>query len=561
MALFQPLSNALAAQRGYLLLWVPLGLAMGIGWYFSLGVEPTSRVYLIFGGGMVVLSIFALLLNEFWRPVTGMCAIVILGFLLAGLRTNLVSAPVMSYRYYGPVQGRIVKIDRSASDAVRLTLDRVILKNTSRARTPLRVRISLHGQQGFITPEPGLTVILTGHLSPPSGPVEPGGFDFQRHAWFGQLGAVGYTRVPVLALFAPEDGAEGLFLHRLRMRISASVQRQMPGEAGAFAAAVITGDRGGMGQATLADLRASNLAHLLAISGLHMGLLTGFVFAALRYLMSLFPALVLRFPVKKIAAVLALLVGAGYLALSGGNIATERAFVMVAVMFVSILLDRRALTLRAVAVAAVIILVFRPEALAGPGFQMSFAATTALVAVFGAMRHWKGVAVPKLLRPVLAVVISSAVAGAATAPIAAAHFNRIADFGLVANLMSVPLMGLVVMPGAVLAACLAPFGGAWIGLGIMEPAIRWILAVAHWVAGLDGALSYVVTPPVSVLPVMVLGFLWVLLWRGGLFGRGLGLVPVIASFVIWGMAERSQLLISDTAGLVGVNGPAGAGIE
>lgn len=424
-------------------------------------------------------------------------------------------------------------------------------------QVPAKVRVSLHGGQGFIDPEPGLTVILTGHLAAPSGPVEPGGFDFQRHAWFGQLGAVGYTRIPVLALYPPEAGAVGLFLHRLRMRISKSVQRQMPGEAGAFAAAVITGDRSGMGQATLNDLRASNLAHLLAISGLHMGLLTGFVFTALRYLMALFPSLVLHFAVKKIAAVLALLAGAAYLALSGGNIATERAFVMVAVMFVAVLLDRRALTLRAVAIAAVIILVFRPEALSGPGFQMSFAATTALVAVFGLMRHWRGVAVPKLLQPVLAVVISSAVAGAATAPIAAAHFNRIADYGLLANLLSVPLMGLVVMPGAVLAACLAPFGLGWIGLAIMEPAIRWILAVAHWVATLEGAVSYVPTPPQAVIPVMAFGFLWVVLWRGRWWVRGLGFVPVVLAFVAWGQAERPSLLISDTAGLVGVMGSQG----
>lgn len=519
MARFHQLNTALALQRGHLFCWVPVCLALGIGGYFALSGEPEIRVY----AGLIAL-VAGLLVLGWWsgenlHPLLVMATLVALGALLAGARAHQVGEPVLGYRYYGPIQGRIIKVDRSASDAVRLTLDRVVLKNMAPAKTPTRVRVSLHGQQGYIEPEPGLTIILTGHLSPPSGPVEPGGFDFQRMAWFDRLGAVGYTRTPVLAFAAAQKGGAGLRLFRLRMNRSHWVQANMPGEAGAFAAAVMTGDRSAMGRGAVDDLRASNLAHLLAISGLHIGLLCGFVFTVLRYILAAWPRLALRIAVKKVAAVGALVAGAGYLALSGGNVATERAFVMVAVMFLAVLMDRRALTLRAVAVAAIIVLVLRPEVLPEPGFQMSFAATTALVAVFGVLRNWRGVQVPKVLRPVLAVVISSAVAGLATAPIAAAHFNRIADYGLVANLLSVPLMGLVVMPGAVLAAILAPFGLGWVGLAIMEPAIRWILGVAHWIAGLDGALSYVPAPGAAVLPMLTLGVLWMILWQGSVRAR------------------------------------------
>lgn len=159
------------------------------------------------------------------------------------------------------------------------------------------------------------------------------------------------------------------------------LQQRIPGETGGFAAAITAGDRSGVGEQTLTALRQSNLAHLLAISGLHMGLLTGFVFAAVRVLFCLVPPVALRWPVKKLAALAALAAGAGYLMLSGGNVATERAFVMVAVMLGAVLLNRRAITLRAVAVAALIVLLRRPESLLSPGFQMSFAATAALVAV------------------------------------------------------------------------------------------------------------------------------------------------------------------------------------
>jgi competence protein ComEC len=269
------------------------------------------------------------------------------------------------------------------------------------------------------------------------------------------------------------------------------------------------------------------------------------------------PALALRLPVKKLAAAVALAAGAGYLALSGGSVATERAFVMVAVVFAAVLTDRRALTLRAVALAALIVLALRPEALVGPGFQMSFAATTALVAVFGALH---GRRLPGRLGGAAAgLVLSSAVAGLATAPIAAAHFNQLAHYGLIANVLSIPVMGMVVVPSAVLAALLAPFGADGIGFWLMGQGLGWILRVAHVVAGLGGAVSHVPAPPAVVLPMIALGALWVVLWRGA--GRAVGLAPVAAAFLVWAMAERPALLISDDGGLVGAMTPAGRAIS
>lgn len=550
--------RAVAGQRGHLLPWAPVCLGAGIGAWFALPVEPGAVAYALLAGLVALAAAGAHRLPEDARPLAGALALVALGALLVGGRAQLLAAPVLEFRYYGPVEGRVVKIDRSASDALRLTLDRVVLRGVAPERVPRRVRVSVHGAQGFVRPEPGLVVIMTASLAPPPGPVEPGGFDFRRKAWFEQLGAVGYTRLPVLALAPPEEGP-ALWQERLRARISAGVQARLAGETGAFAAAITTGDRSAVGRETLSALRESNLAHLLAISGLHMGLITGFVFAALRYGLALAPALALRLPVRKLAAVGALLVGAGYLALSGGNVATERAFIMVAVMFGAVLVERRAVTLRAVAVAALIVLALRPESLVSPGFQMSFAATTALVAVFGAIRgRWPGW-LARWLRPAAAAVISSAVAGLATAPVAAAFFNRIADYGLLANLLAVPLMGLVVMPGAVLAAVLWPLGLEEVGLAMMAPAIRWILGVADWVAGLEGAVTPVPAPGAAVLPVLALGALWLILWQGR--ARMAGVVPMALAFALWAGGERPPLLISDTGGLVGLMGEAGRALS
>ena len=546
-------------QRGHLFPWVAVFYAGGVGCYFALPEEPGAVTWAGLAG---LAACLLLLLGTRWRgslwPVP--LLFVLLGLLAAGQRTAAVAEPVLGFRYYGPVEGRIVGVDRSASDKLRLTLDRVVLADIAPARTPARVRVSLHGEQGFLEPEPGRIVGLTAHLSPPQGPVEPGGFDFRRHAFFQGLGAVGYTRTPAVTL-APAEGGAALWLWRLRMRISAEIRDVLPGATGGVAAALTVGDRSGIPADALEDLRASNLAHLLAISGLHMGLLTGLVFATVRTGLALRPAIALRVDGKKVAAVVALAAGAVYLALSGGNVATERAFIMVAVMLVAVLFDRRALTLRSVAMAALVVLTLRPEALTGPGFQMSFAATTALVAVFGWLRQ-AGDAVPRAprwARGAVALVISSAVAGAATAPIAAAHFNQVPHYGLIANLLSVPLMGSIIMPGAVLAAVLAPFGLHWVGLWIMDPPIRWILWVADRVAALDGALSFVPAPPPAALPLLVLGALFGVLWRHR--SRGAGLLPMAAAAFLWAGAERPPVLVAASGGLVGVMGAEGRALS
>ncbi|WP_370282221.1 ComEC/Rec2 family competence protein [Pseudooceanicola sp.] len=542
------MAAVLAAQRGHLFPWAPVAFGTGIGVYFWLPSEPRAGMLAALGGVFVLATLLALRVRGLVQPVLWALALASLGVLAGAGRTALVAGPVQGWRYYGPVEGRIVGIDRSASDVPRLTLDRVRLAEVAPEDTPRRVRIALHGDQRWIDPRPGATVIATAHLSPPGGPVEPGGFDFRRHAWFLKLGAVGYTRVPVLDLAPPTPGETRLF--RARMAVADRVRAALPGQTGDFAAALMTGDRSGIGEEVSARLRASNLAHLLAISGLHMGLLAGFVFGAVRLLLALWPWAALRWPLHKIAALAALGAAGAYLALSGGNVATERAFVMVAVALAALLADRRALSLRAVALAALIVLALRPEALLGPGFQMSFAATVALVAVFGALREREGRRAPRWLAPVLAVVISSAVAGAATAPVAAAHFNIHARLGLIANLTAVPVMGVLVMPAAVVAALLMPLGLEAIALTVMGLGLDWILFVASRVAESPLALSYIPAPPPEVLPMMAFGGLMLCLWQGRLRLAGIG--PLAVALVLWHGAERPRVLVAETGGLVGV---------
>jgi competence protein ComEC len=545
--------RVLDEARGSLFPWVPVLIGTGVGLWFLLPREPGIVFYRVLA---LVLCSLILLRRAYPSAAPLIVALIclLLGPLAAGLRVNLVAAPVLVFRYYGPIEGRVVEIDRSQADDLRITLDSVVLDRLAPDDTPLRVRVSLHGGDPDFRPEPGSTLILTGHLSPPPGPSEPAGFDFRRMAYFEQLGAVGYTTTPVLLLADPEPGAQQV--NRMRTRLSDAIMARVPGQAGAFAAGAVTGDRSGITQETVAALRDSNLSHLLAISGMNMAFITGFVFAVVRYGLALVPPVALRINTKKVAAVVALAVAAFYLALSGSNVATERAFVMIAVMLVAVLADRRALSLRSVAIAAVLLLLVRPESLLGPGFQMSFAATTVLIAGFAMLdRASLGGRVPRWIMPVVTLVFSSVLAGLATAPLAAAHFNRFTDYGLIANLLTVPAMGVLIMPGAVIAVLLWPVGLEILGLWMMGLGSSWILLVAHWIAGWEGSVTGVATPGPFVLPVMALGTLWMILWQGR--ARLFGLLPVAAAIGVWAAGERPLALVSGDGAVIGLLGPEG----
>ena len=541
----------LESQRQNMMLWSPVVLATGVGAYFGLPFEPPIWASWALGAGAFLWLVLGIWASGLLRLLMLTLLFLNLGYLATVYRSASVSAPILDFRYYGPIEGRVVAIDRSSSKALRLTLDRVHLDRVR--KTPANVRVSLFGfAPAFAL---GDRVALVGSLSPPGGPVEPGGFDFRRYAWFDRLGAVGYSRNPVMLMRPYKDAGNGLWLSRVRRGLATRVAEAIGGQNGAFAAAIITGDRSRIDGEVLQTLRDSNLAHLLAISGLHMGLLTGFVFLLVRHGLALWPRLALRIPVKKIGAVAALAAGFAYLFLSGGNVATQRAFIMVAVVLFAVLLDRPAFSLRAVALAALLVLLMRPESLGEAGFQMSFAATTALVGVFEILRtarwwNWLREHLPRRIMPFLTLLITSATAGLATAPIAAFHFNQISNFGLIANLLSVPLMGLLIMPAAVLALILSVFGLGGFAFWLMGKGVGWILAVAAYFSEIDNAVTMVPTGPLVVLPLIgISGCLFFLLLGRT---RALGIALFAIAITIWAQSERPTVLVNQNAALIGV---------
>lgn len=518
-------------------LWLPVGFGTGIACYFALPVEPAAG----WGAALAGLAALAALAMR-QRPAALLVAFLLmavsLGFAAAQLRASLVAAPVIanSERPWR-IEGRLADL-RGDPQGRRLLLKDLRIEGLPPERTPAVVRVTWRGEasrQAGMALRIGERVRLRAVLRPPAGPAAPGAFDYARAAWFERLGGVGF------ALSAPEtvphlaEGEPGLAdgfveaLARARESVERQVQAALPGPEGAVAVALFTGDAGGIAPAIIEAMRDSGLQHLLSISGLHMALVAGVVFFAVRLLLAAVEPLALAWPVKKLAAIAAFLAIFAYLLLTGGPVPTQRSFLMLAVALGAILVDRQPLSMRLVAWAALVVLLLQPESLLSASFQMSFAAVVALIACHEALGQrfmlWRSGAgwTGRGLLFVGGLALTSLVAGMATAPYAAFHFNRFGFYGLFANLIAVPLTSFVVMPAAVLAALLMPFGLAWPALWLMGQGVEGVLAVARFFAALPGAVGLVPAQPLGLLLLLTLSGLWLCLWRrrwrhGGWFG-------------------------------------------
>ncbi len=551
-------ATAFATERARWVLWIPVFLGCGIAVYFALPAEPVGWS----GPAVLGAALFSVLLCRA-RPslLLAVWALVLgaLGYSAAQLRTALVAAPVLD-RSLGAVhvEGQVVRVE-VLTDGRRLWLVGASVQRLAPSRTPERLRIRIRGAKPAI--RPGDRISVRAALHPPSAPAAPGAFDFARRAYFERLGAVGYAMGPVTVLESGGSPA-GIALEALRQTITRTILDALPGTAGAVAAALMTGERGAIPEDALAAMRDSGLAHLLAISGLHIGLVGGLLFFAVRLSFAVWEGAALRLPIKKYAAVAALVGSLGYLLISGATLPTQRAFLMLCLVMLAVLLDRSPISMNLVAWAAGVILLVAPESLTSVSFQMSFAAVVALVAVYetGVAGRAGRIGHSGLLRQawsyLAAVLLTTVVAGAATAPFALYHFNRFALYGVLANLLAVPLTAMWVMPCAVLSFLLMPFGLEAVGLTPMGWGIEGVVGVAQWVQALPGSIAVIPAMPAWSLALAVFGGLWLCLWRTR--WRVLGIVPVIVGALGAAFVETPDILVSETGKLVAIKGEDGA---
>jgi competence protein ComEC len=542
---------------------LPVAFGTGIAFYFAADHEPVLSVAAAVA--IALCAVAVLLRRQKFFPIAVMIAAVAAGFAIATWKTariahGVLARPMFSVSLTGFVETRDI---RERTDRFVL---RVVTMESARGTTSLeRVRLSV--KKGT-APAVGSFVELKARLLPPLTPVRPGSYDFSRDMFFAGIGASGFVMGAIKAGEAPEGGGLRLrysaVMQGLRDAIDARIRTTLEGDKRAIATALLTGRRDAISQPVNDAMFISGLGHVLSISGYHMAVVAGVVFFAVRALLALFPALTVGYAIKKWSAVAALAAAAFYLLLSGAEVATQRSFFMTAVVLIAVMVDRRAITFRTLAVAALIVLTVAPEALVHPSFQMSFAATLGLVALvqigmprlFATPDHtasaraalWGG-------RELTMLLLASLVAGLATMPYAAFHFHRVTPYGVLANLAAMPVVSPVVMPAGLLGLVAMPFGFDRLFWAIMGFGIDWMISVTQWVAALPGAVGRVPAFGIGPLIAASLGIILLGLLRTPL--RWSGAVLVLSAALWAARVPQPDILISADGRHVGVRGQDG----
>ncbi|SEN31101.1 ComEC/Rec2 family competence protein [Bradyrhizobium sp. OK095] len=548
------------AGAGRLLPWVPVAFGCGIALYFAADHEP---VLWVVASTAVALVLGAVLLrrSRLFAPAI-MIAAVAAGFAMATWKTARIAHTVLAKPLYSVSLSGFVE-----TRDIRERTDRFVLRVTAMEaqRSDVKLeRVRLSVRKGT-APEVGSFVQLKARLMPPLSPLRPGSYDFSRDMFFQGIGASGFAMGAINVAAPPETGGIRLryaaMMQGLRDAIDARIRATLGGDNRAIATALLTGRRDAITTPVNDAMFISGLGHVLSISGYHMAVVAGVVFFAVRALLAPIPGLAVGFAIKKWSAGAALVAAAFYLLLSGAEVATQRSFFMTAVVLIAVMVDRRAITFRTLAVAALIVLAVAPEALVHPSFQMSFAATLGLVALvqvgmpnlFASPDHsttariamWGG-------REIAMLFMASMIAGLATTPYAAFHFHRVTPYGVLANLGAMPVVSALVMPAGLLGLLAAPFGldsPFWWLMGI---GIDWMIAVTRWVAALPGAVGSLPAFGIAPLIVASLGIIVMGLLRTPLRWSG-ALVLLVA--IVWGLSVRQpDILIAGDGQSVAVRG-------
>lgn len=546
------LAASFLAERDRWVLWVPVLIGAGIGAYFGLTVEPPLWT----GGVLFGIAGLAWLRLRLVSVGIGLFA---LGFVAAQGQAMLARAPVLGGRV-GPVavEGRLVEIDPFPQSR-RLLVEPQAIDGIDAAALPKRIRV--RADRGGDALAPGDRLRFRAMLYPPPAPAMPGAYDFQRRAFFDRLGGVGFA----VGRVALAEAAPSPWLNRLeglRAAMTDRIRAVLPGTTGGAASAIITGETHTVPEKDADAFRDAGLAHILVIAGLHMGMLAGLVFGGVRAGLALIPPLALRHPIKKWAAGAALLMCLCYLLLSGVTVSSRRAFVMTGLVFLAVMIDRNPFSLRSLALAAILILLWTPFALTGPAFQMSFAAVGALLAFYEAFRPRFSAALREagpaghVALHGFGIAVTTIVCTVATAPYTVYHFDRFAVYSVVANIVAVPITGLWVMPWGIVSCLLMPLHlEAW-GLVPMGWGIDAIIWIARRVTSWPGAVVTLPAMPFSGLLLVTAGALWLAIWRR--CWRYWGVVPILLGLASIAFVRPPDLLVAGEGRLLALRAADGS---
>lgn len=525
------LENWLETERERLALWVPIALGAGIVAWFTLPGPAHWAAWTALCGALALASLAL--------PAGGRVRLMLMsGALLAAAGCALVWGKALTVGerpiarpVFMQVQGRVVTVEPQPA----LNRTRVTIAPDAALGLPDLIRVNIVDKDWDRSMGRGATLSFRSRLMPPAPPAVPGAYDFAERAYFLGIGATGRALAPIKVVrAAPEHG------EAIRLRLADHIRTRLDGGEGAIAAALASGDRGAISEADADAMRRSGLSHLLSISGLHVSALIGAVVMLIYRLLALSPRLALGAPLMLIAAGGGAVAGIAYTLLTGAEVPTVRSCIAALLILGGLALGREPISLRLVAAGAVIVLIFWPEALTGPSFQMSFAAVAVLIALAEAEwfrrltsardENWG----MKAGRTLLGLFLTGIAIECALTPIAMHHFHQAGILGALANLVAIPLTTFVIMPAEAMALLLDSVGLGAPFWWITGKALSLLLMVAHGVAA--HPLATWALPVASGTPfvVMMLGGLWLLIWHGrvalwGLVAVAGGAVAMLAT--------------------------------
>ena len=516
--MLEKITDTFFAEKERWFSWISVLFGMGIGLYFGLSAEPSLWWTL----GIIEIFILIVILyrkSEEKLLFLSIPAIVLAGFTYIQLDAAYIAkTPRLEGEEAIYVQGRISNVDYNSKQRQRITLEK--MQNFAGEEIKGSYKITLMPYAAEKTFQVGECVELAAKVMPPYPTTMVGGYQFDRKTFFDKINGTGYSlsRVFVIPCGKSQITGESV-IEKIRNKIVKRIESVLPQDEAGIASALIAGVRNGISQRVTNNYRDSGLAHFLSISGLHMSMLAGFMFLLVRYVVVLMPSLALRYDSKKIAAVFAVVMSFVYLLISGYSVPTQRAFLMTLIFLIGVMISRRSISMRTISWAALCVLMVSPVALITPSFQMSFAAVVALIAFYESCRSYVQIKVrdKNIFKIVLVylfgIVVSDFIASIATLPYSIYHFNRVAVYTSLGNLLAGPIIGLWIMPFVLISMLLMPLGLDYIPLKILGYGIHWVNEITAYVSALPHAGVPVMSMPMWGLIAITLGGLWLCLWQ------------------------------------------------
>ncbi len=548
------LEGKLFNQRENSFLWYPVFFALGVAVYFSISFEPPLILSVFIWSFAVAVYLLIRTLKHKGTSlhlVVSAAFFVILilsGFLSANSRTNIIATPMIEKKL-GPVDiiGTVISIEKmEEGKGRRIILEDLEIEKLDKDKTPRKIRLRLRDNIGGV--KIGQRIKILAMLNPPSAPILPNGFDFRRYLYFQGIGAVGFIYNAPEIINDTNGGSN--IVEVLRNYIASQISDKLTPKQASIALALIVGQKNALSDEDRQAVRDAGLAHMLAISGLHVGFVAGALFFFSRLFLSLFVNFATRYPIKNIAAIFAFCGAVFYMVLAGSTVPTQRAVLMIGIVFLAIIIDRSPISLRLVAFAALVVLIIAPESLLSASFHMSFAAVICLIYFYEITRKywmkWNAQSGwhKKALLYFIGVCMTTVVASIATAPFSLYHFWQVSYLGSLANFVAVPLLAFVILPAALLSLIFMVFGAAYFPLQIVGIGIDYMMDIAYWAASLPNAVIRISAWGFGSFAVFVLSALFMIMWKG--WGKVFA-IPIMIVAVIHGYnGIRPDILVSSS---------------